>query len=1006
MDITIDTAVPFWQQDLVVDYGQPVAVLLTDKHDSMHLSTGVEKTQVEVVAYLKGLTQGIVSCVKYPDGKHIAYFLVGDYVLELYVDDTPKDQKKFRYKRLRLISHDDRRKGLRNGIVINFDGIRIFNGSEYRRAFEKSTAGKAKSSAAVDKLLDLLRVSLIERAGDLRHANATQETNIKLSDAKYNALDCLQRFVDTEYDLECLAQQLEPPFFYQHIKASTVKQTYRQFYDLTLVESDYDRVLKVQPKLLSVASDDGTSEEIKMEVVELEVCSGKPVIQVSIERQVSARQIPAKGDLKLMALPTLHKIRSEIIEQLQSGETKNPWLLSLLAKEYEPPAFTAKPITVDSDEFPPTDSQQAAIDAGAATPDYSLVLGPPGTGKTTVILEWVRHFVSQGQRVLVTSQNNKAVDNVLERLADEPEFECLRIGNETKVSSSLHDILLDNKATDLQNKLFENSKALTAHLDTAQSLLEYLDEYQDYVKDSISKLDEAKQLEASLTTTLATQKSQLDVLASEENKLVEQLQLSQQQKQQRETQRPALLTELLTLGWHRYQLRRLRKRINEIQQLLAAKRQQCKQLASELENSQERLNDTRQSSARFANRVQTIEAKHPGDYRAYFQLPELRSLMSGKLATYCDRVSRIQTTLKDWFDDIHSRRRQSLYPLLLEHVNVVGATCIGINTKEMFRNIDFDVVIVDEAGQIQVHNLMVPLSRSKKAILVGDHKQIRPVVQPEITEELQERGSDPHELQLYERSWFELLWEQSPTSRKFMLDTQFRCPSEISDFVSQAFYDNKYYAGANKLNCKPLLSFCSSPIIWLDTAEVKNNHEERNQGQFVGNRSETNIIVEVCRRAIEEMPELIEQRELGIIVPYRKHLQQIQKRIKKLQKTNEFPELSMPLDELVASVDSFQGQERELIIFACSRSNKHGNVGFLKAWQRLNVALTRAKKQVVMVGNTDTMTRLPKSAAARGDRDFKQAMQLLVKQLNARNAILPGFRFFPKKASPNNKPRE
>jgi Uncharacterized conserved protein (DUF2075). len=82
------------------------------------------------------------------------------------------------------------------------------------------------------------------------------------------------------------------------------------------------------------------------------------------------------------------------------------------------------------------------------------VLGPPGTGKTTVILQWVKYFASQGYRVLVTSQNNKAVDNVLERLAEEQEFECLRIGNENKISSSLEEITLDNKAAKLQKELF------------------------------------------------------------------------------------------------------------------------------------------------------------------------------------------------------------------------------------------------------------------------------------------------------------------------------------------------------------------------------------------------------------------------------------------------------------------------------------------------------------------------------------------------------------------------
>jgi superfamily I DNA and/or RNA helicase len=115
-------------------------------------------------------------------------------------------------------------------------------------------------------------------------------------------------------------------------------------------------------------------------------------------------------------------------------------------------------------------------------------------------------------------------------------------------------------------------------------------------------------------------------------------------------------------------------------------------------------------------------------------------------------------------------------------VDVVGATCNCINTNSAFRDVPFNTVIVDESGQIQLHNLIVPLSRGERAILVGDHKQLPPVVQQEITDELDARGVDAA---LMKDSWFERLWHATDDGRKVILDTQYRCPAIISDYIRQ-----------------------------------------------------------------------------------------------------------------------------------------------------------------------------------------------------------------------------
>ncbi|MCW7553960.1 DEAD/DEAH box helicase family protein [Endozoicomonas gorgoniicola] len=360
-----------------------------------------------------------------------------------------------------------------------------------------------------------------------------------------------------------------------------------------------------------------------------------------------------------------------------------------------------------------------------------------------------------------------------------------------------------------------------------------------------------------------------------------------------------------------------------------------------------------------------------------------------------NRLNNVITNLTSWFDKLRKERQQALYKILIENVNVVGATCIGINTKSLFRELDFDVVIVDESGQIQLHNLIVPLSRASKAILVGDHKQLPPVVSDEVLDEIAAHGFEDYK-DLYRLSWFEHLWEAAPEDRKIMLDTQFRCPSIISDFVSEAFYEGQYFAGAGMEKKKPLLSFCPQPMIWIDTCRLPNKTESsfNQDGRSVveNNVCETSLIINILKKAIKEYPELAKKREIGIIVPYANHVKAIQKAIRQQQKKGILLELTMPLTELVASVDSFQGQERDLIIFTFTRSNPRGKVGFLSDWRRLNVAQTRAKKQLIMIGDSSTLTKGANREGAH-DRQFKKAMCLLKTQCIEKDALLEGSKF-------------
>jgi superfamily I DNA and/or RNA helicase len=262
------------------------------------------------------------------------------------------------------------------------------------------------------------------------------------------------------------------------------------------------------------------------------------------------------------------------------------------------------------------------------------------------------------------------------------------------------------------------------------------------------------------------------------------------------------------------------------------------------------------------------------------------------------------------------------------------------------------------------------------------------VVDDELAAELEEQGFDPIFLQ---KSWFEILWDPMPEDHKTMLDTQFRCPAIISDFVSKAFYEEKYFAGGGMEKKQPILPSFNATMAFIDTSKILNSFEQSRvtdgRTEVLGNEVETTIIIKTLMNFIRELPYLAEKNEIGIIVPYKNHVLEVKRTIKKLK----LDIGNLNVEDLVASVDSYQGQERDVIIFAFSRSNKGGNIGFLADWRRLNVAMTRTKKQLIMVGSLKTLTM---DNNKKHESEFKQAMRILESELSNKNSIIDGRKFF------------
>ena len=310
------------------------------------------------------------------------------------------------------------------------------------------------------------------------------------------------------------------------------------------------------------------------------------------------------------------------------------------------------------------------------------------------------------------------------------------------------------------------------------------------------------------------------------------------------------------------------------------------------------------------------------------------------------KASKLRNAILMWKGEMENQQNYALNEIVLESVDLVGATCIGINSQKRFANLDFDVTIIDEAGQIQVHNALVPMSVSNKLIMLGDHKQIPPNADQELVDLCEENGVKPDLLSM---SLFEKMYYELPEANKIMLDTQYRMPAEIADTISEWFYDGKYYSPDFKKGLPSLIPQLSTkPYVIIDTSKESNRYERKIEGAGCDNSLEASIIFDLISE-IAENPEN-DLKEIGVISAYKSQVKLIKNKLGKLLSKEE-------INEMVATLDSYQGQERDIILYSFTKSSKDSpkkrRIGFLNELRRLNVAMTRCKKMLILIGDMD-----------------------------------------------------
>jgi len=185
----------------------------------------------------------------------------------------------------------------------------------------------------------------------------------------------------------------------------------------------------------------------------------------------------------------------------------------------------------------------------------------------------------------------------------------------------------------------------------------------------------------------------------------------------------------------------------------------------------------------------------------------------------------------------------------------------------------------------------------------------------------------------------------------FLLDTQFRSHPVIAEFSSRTFYANRLKNGVEARDRKPPRGL-PWPRPDCPIAFVEVRHEEQTEGDSKFNPGEAEVVSNIVQDVFYNRE--LEVTEVGVVTPYVAQVRMLKRMLRNLIPENIDPDLLE-----VASVDNFQGREKDLIVFSAVRSNRSGTVGFLADWRRLNVMLTRARRGIVIVGNSATLKADP-----------------------------------------------
>lgn len=580
------------------------------------------------------------------------------------------------------------------------------------------------------------------------------------------------------------------------------------------------------------------------------------------------------------------------VEAVRHGRAANPELGRFILSPGSipvPPTTEVEFIQGNMD----VDKQDAVLSA-LSGPALMLVEGPPGTGKTTFITELVLQTLraNPNAKILLTSQTHVALDNSLERIVSfsrEP-VRAVRIGNETdeRISSGSKKLLLDAKLPEMRKEALASGRTFIEGWSLENGL-------------NLTEIRGAMALERH--AGLKAHLEQLDTDIAELRP-----QLGDYDPNSMSAEQMADIDE------------RLQGFVHERDEVSKEMKDSLKELGVHFNK-----NDLKEFATCSAADLHAWADAHSKGTDEWVQLKKL-------LLAHAE-----------W--EVRFGRGREFRAALIASAQVVAGTCLGVMNVPGRNEITYDLCIVDEASIATPTEVLVPMSRARRVVLVGDNQQLSPFQDPELrTSGLFSKYNLSTEDQ--KTTLFRHLSNSLPLELRKTLATQHRMIPAIGNLVSECFYRGRLKSAER--DPLPYLSGVQArAVTWYSTSR-KSNRASRQVGTSHTNLLEIEQIVTLLSRTDFVMRKgrgKDKKISIAVLAGYSEQKQRLKVAID--ARRHEWVSFS---ELFVNVVDAFQGREADMVVFSVTRSEVEG-LGFLREMERINVALSRAKELLAIVGD-------------------------------------------------------
>ena len=551
--------------------------------------------------------------------------------------------------------------------------------------------------------------------------------------------------------------------------------------------------------------------------------------------------------------------------------------------------------------------KKQAVRRALSSGELFLIKGPPGTGKTAVIAEIALQILKHQPkaRILLTSQSNVAVDHALSQIAkastDQPPA-MVRYGRAEKITDAGKHWTLGQRVRRWRKHVARKCDAVIEELRNAERAL----------RRSPSKVD-------------SPDPEHSDKSAPVQEWVAEAMTLAEQLREYKE--------ELLALGTGVSTATR-----QTLEAAVTVARDELRTQLTALNGllpepyAPDQLASLTDEDALAAVATRAAAAAGPA---VEAQTPQERERR---------RLRELRATITQWKSV--AGLGADFAELVAKSARIVAATCtMSGKRKVLTADTSFDWAIVDEAGRATVPEVLIPIVQSERTILVGDERQLPPM----LDETLRQHGTSPDTDALHESLFQSLLDQMREADGVAALRTQYRMHPAIGNLISTVFYDGSLQSGVSADVRERLTDLMPRAVTWLSTSSLPNRQEAR-RGQSYENRAEADIILRLLTNLSYKLGAGDHKVTVGVITGYSAQVETLTTRIDP-DAERQWPQLEIE----IATVDAFQGRERDLVVYSTVRSNSDYRIGFLRDYRRVNVALSRARELLVIVGDDRMM---------------------------------------------------